>query len=252
MGKRAHTKKAKLESVRRRMNEKLEDGEYVERPDLGSPCIFVQGQRNKPGYVLMDAIILGFKSPACAHVVSYMIANNIWHKNRLPKDKRSVHGRKDIHHICSEGLTGSEELKRARSCCQPLHLTCLTHLQNIRLGSRASKTHCIHGHDLADAYIKKDGCRDCLECHREYSYNRYHNDLQHRAKKLLAAKQKRRAKGMSPWGSPEHKRKVTESLKEVHSPMPVLCGCEGATHHARGLCHNCYERERYHKRKEGT
>lgn len=34
--------------------------------------------------------------------------------------------------------------------------------------NHASKTHCKRGHDLADAYIKANGARQCRQCRRDY------------------------------------------------------------------------------------
>jgi hypothetical protein len=65
-----------------------------------------------------------------------------------------------------EGLE-IDHLCRNTSCCRPSHLEAVTHAENIRRGYEAkNQTHCKRGHDLAGAYITKDGRRDCRECHR--------------------------------------------------------------------------------------
>lgn len=60
----------------------------------------------------------------------------------------------DLDHLC-----------RVRSCVRPDHLEPVTRQVNIKRGSTGSKTHCRHGHSLADALIHH-GRRECRECNR--------------------------------------------------------------------------------------
>lgn len=58
----------------------------------------------------------------------------------------------------------------AKACVNPTHLEPVTRGENSLRGvgffaANARKTHCIHGHSLADAYVYA-GRRDCRECYR--------------------------------------------------------------------------------------
>ena len=66
----------------------------------------------------------------------------------------------------SDGLT-IDHLCRVRACVNPKHLEPVTHLENVRRGGNAAKTHCKHGHlfDEANTGLSKKG-RYCRECHR--------------------------------------------------------------------------------------
>jgi len=64
-----------------------------------------------------------------------------------------------VHHICNN-----------TSCCNPAHLTLVSHQQNVLLGSspvaiNANKTHCKHGHPLPSSANGRNGkervCRTC-------------------------------------------------------------------------------------------
>jgi len=58
---------------------------------------------------------------------------------------------------------------------KPSHLEAVTHYENIRRGSVASKTHCINGHEFtpSNTHIKPDGARNCRACDRDGARARY-------------------------------------------------------------------------------
>jgi len=63
---------------------------------------------------------------------------------------------------------------RNRLCCNPAHLELVTARENLMRGethaaANAAKTHCMHGHPLANAnlYRAKSGARVCKVCLRE-------------------------------------------------------------------------------------
>lgn len=53
-------------------------------------------------------------------------------------------------------------------CINPEHLEAVTHQENVRRGSKARQTHCIHGHEFSEVntYIKRNGTRSCRACNR--------------------------------------------------------------------------------------
>ena len=59
-----------------------------------------------------------------------------------------------------DGLT-IDHLCRNRLCVNPNHMEVVTGAENSRRG--ATKTHCLNGHDMKDAYVYPDGHR--RECH---------------------------------------------------------------------------------------
>ena len=64
-----------------------------------------------------------------------------------------------------DGLT-LDHLCRNRACCNPEHLDPVTMTVNIKRGSRATKTHCKHGHEFTpeNTLRKPNGTRKCREC----------------------------------------------------------------------------------------
>jgi len=59
-----------------------------------------------------------------------------------------------------------DHLCRIRSCTNPDHLEAVTQLINNQRMFKAlpRKTHCKYGHSLHDAFLKKDGARNCRSC----------------------------------------------------------------------------------------
>lgn len=73
-----------------------------------------------------------------------------------------------------EGLQ-IDHLCRVRCCVNPDHLEPVTHLENVRRGSRATKTHCIRGHLLSGKNLRncKNGWRRCRTC-RQFLRPKHH------------------------------------------------------------------------------
>jgi hypothetical protein len=57
-----------------------------------------------------------------------------------------------------------DHLCRNRRCVNPTHLEVVSTQENTRRGMVASKTHCVRGHSLTDARIRKNGTRLCRKC----------------------------------------------------------------------------------------
>lgn len=88
----------------------------------------------------------------CAHVVSYEF---FW--GPIPEGY-------DVDHVRARGCI-------RRDCVNPWHLEAVTRRENLLRGDtitarNAAKTHCVHGHTLSDAKIRKNGTRYCATCSR--------------------------------------------------------------------------------------
>jgi hypothetical protein len=63
-----------------------------------------------------------------------------------------------------------DHLCRVTVCVNPQHLEAVTHRENLRRGESPGmqlrrRGQCVHGHDLAAAYVRRDnGSRVCREC----------------------------------------------------------------------------------------
>ena len=69
-----------------------------------------------------------------------------------------IPGNMELDHLC-----------RVRACCNPTHLECVTHAENVRRGNAAAfhrdKTHCPKGHEYTGSntrlYCGRRFCRTC-------------------------------------------------------------------------------------------
>jgi len=76
-----------------------------------------------------------------------------------------------------------DHLCRVHACVNPVHLEAVTHAVNIGRGSRAKRTHCIHGHEYTEANTvnqSRNGkdfryCRTCLKASKHATYLRRKN-----------------------------------------------------------------------------
>lgn len=87
--------------------------------------------------------------------------SKVWYAHRLIYELLfgAVMDGYELDHLC-----------RNASCVNPRHLEPVTHRENMLRGqtigaAAASRTHCVHGHSLADALII-EGKRRCRECNR--------------------------------------------------------------------------------------
>lgn len=110
-------------------------------PEPMSGCWLWIGGIRRDGY----GQIWANRRQRLAHVVMYEMA------------RRLVPPGLELDHKC-----------RTRSCVNPAHLEAVTHRENIRRGSTANKTACVHGHpfDLANTGFRRSGGRFCRTCSR--------------------------------------------------------------------------------------
>lgn len=73
-----------------------------------------------------------------------------------------------------DGLT-LDHLCRNTLCVNPEHLEPVTMVENIRRGTRATKTECKQGHEYTpeNTIIKSNGTRRCRTCHNILQRERY-------------------------------------------------------------------------------
>jgi hypothetical protein len=120
-------------------------------------CWIWIGRREKRGYGLIDKKWGGIN---LAHVYFYV------------KKYGPVPLGKELDHIVCDN----------KSCCNPDHVTPVTHRENILrsvsnpCAINARKTHCKNGHEftLENTYVEKSGSRRCVICKEEFKkkYNK--------------------------------------------------------------------------------
>jgi hypothetical protein len=115
-------------------------------PEPNSGCWLWTAYCDRDGY---GQFAPAHNMPVFAHRFSYER-----HRGKIPDGMQ-------IDHLC-----------RMRCCVNPDHLEIVTYDENTRRGFRKTKTHCIHGHSLADAYIFR-GWRHCRECRRQEKRSAY-------------------------------------------------------------------------------
>lgn len=185
-----------LKKLRKNIEQMKQDSTRVSVEGMDSPCMRASGTKNAAGYLLVWARVLGFESPACAHVVSYMLAHDILTKSKLPRDKRSVTRRKQVHHLCAEKATTEAERKACRSCINEDHLLMLTYVQNMKRAANALKTHCKRGHALTgDNVYVNHKTRHCVAC-QALIHKRWHDEHRDRVRVTKLARYIRNRKAL--------------------------------------------------------
>lgn len=226
---RKHNREARLKRLQLKIDKIKATAEYMENVDLNAPCIYSTGSKNDSGYSLMWADILGFTSPTSAHVVSWMLHNHLTNKNQIPRDRNSHLHRKEIHHLCSERCTTSQERYLQRSCIQPLHLVPLTHSQNLARSSVQLATHCKRGHDLSKTRGTAGSCKTCDNDRNKF---RYATDMAYRIRRL------------------DYQRKTpTGKLESARPKTEITCGHPDRKHGGYHMCSLCYNQWRYQQSK---
>jgi hypothetical protein len=85
-----------------------------------------------------------------------------------------------VHGPVPAGLT-LDHLCRNRACVNVAHLEVVTLRVNILRGTgpsatKARQSHCVNGHDLADAYRRRSGRRACRSCKADEQRRRCHTE----------------------------------------------------------------------------
>jgi hypothetical protein len=114
--------------------------EPLTRPELG-PCWLWAGYIGTRGYGMFKLASIG---PTTAHRCAYEFG-----VGPIPDGY-------EIDHLC-----------RVPACVNPAHLEAVTHLENMRRGVVAQRTHCPHGHEYtAENTARRNGRRFCRACER--------------------------------------------------------------------------------------
>lgn len=116
-----------------------------------SECWLWTGPYNKKGYGTTHVKVGGVWKTKSVHRLSYELA-----VGQIPKGST-------IDHLCG-----------VRHCVNPAHLEAVSLQENIKRGSRATKTHCKRGHLLSGDNLKvRPGPRRlCLTCYRAWLQSR--------------------------------------------------------------------------------
>ena len=109
-------------------------------------CWHWNGYKDKDGYGLFSTFVLGKGQAEHAHRIVYKHL-----KGDIPTGLV-------LDHLC-----------RVRHCVNPDHLEAVTALENTRRGIRATKTHCVNGHEFnkENTRIYSGTSRRCLLCSRD-------------------------------------------------------------------------------------
>jgi len=125
---------------RKTLEERLYGRVRIERHGKWRCWIFL-GHKNRCGYGQIFDSRCGRTRPA--HLVSYELEYGPIPKGLEP------------NHNC-----------RVRACINPIHITPMTHLENVRYGTGATETHCARGHERTpeNTYTRPSGKSQCLAC----------------------------------------------------------------------------------------
>ncbi len=128
------------------------------------------------------------KGPKCWLWTAKITTNGYGSFSIGAKDKVSAHRwlYERINGPLPEGME-LDHLCRTTACVNPAHMEPVTHRENMRRGTWATRAHCPQGHpyDEANTYVYPNGWRKCRTCKRARDRRIYH-----RRKALAPAKEK--------------------------------------------------------------
>ena len=142
----------------------------------GKPMRFVQGHHLRsrhPEFVVEDR---GYKTPC--HIWQRAVTNKGYGHAVVNGKHRLAHvvAYERVHGPVPPGFE-LDHLCRVRLCVNAEHLEAVTHLVNVRRGSKAMQTHCARGHLFDETNTYRDlttGTRKCRACRRIRARERYH------------------------------------------------------------------------------
>lgn len=119
--------------------------------DITSGCVLWQGATNDHGY---GQIRIGGRSGTVVYVHRLIYELTV---GPIPEGR-------ELDHVTERGCVH-------RNCVNIDHLEPVTHRLNVLRGGspaarQSAQATCLRGHDLGDAYITRDGRRQCRECTR--------------------------------------------------------------------------------------